>query len=178
MHQYILIFQGLYQFNLCMKQFNAICLFVCSLSVAVAVASCNVPKHAITTAGEQSGNPNAMQHHANPYPVIQQKYFLNTWTGTESCENNAQNPSSVTLTARDSLSVFISGLFNTADKLEGTIRGYVVIIKQQTITLMPKGCTIDGTLILSNDHQTLNGYFKKQINGQVDSCNAVYHLAK
>ena len=149
----------------------------CSLLVAVFVVSCTVAKHANIVGSEQSG-PRATQHHTDLYPVIQQKYFLNSWSGTESCDGKTQTPSFITLNSKDSASVFISGLFNSTGTLEGTIRWYMIIIKPQPIQTMPKGNTIEGVLVLSNDHQSLNGYFRKQLNGQVDSCTAVYQLAK
>ena len=178
MHQYILIFQGLYQFNVCMKQFNIIRRLVFGLSVAVVMFSCNAPKHTVPSAGRQSGNPNSVQHHANPYPVIKQKYFLNTWAGLETCNNKADDTlSAITLLPKDSMSVYISDLNKAGHKLEGRLRGYQVLIQPGKENDPNRSGFIEGSFSLSNDHQTLKGFFIRHAGGKIDSCTAVYHPA-
>jgi hypothetical protein len=124
----------------------------------------------------KSGNRQSGQHRPSPYPVIPQRDFLHVWNGSETCNNQKdQHSSAVTLTALDSTGVYISGLFNANDSVEGKIRGYMVIITKQQIRAMAKGATIEGSLSLSNDRKTLKGFFTKQLNGQTDSCAGVYH---
>ena len=165
-----------YQFNMCIKHFMKVkFIHFCAAGVVI-FASCNPPKGIVSQGNRPTtavqGRP---QHHVNPYPVIPQKDFLYTWSGFENCNNNAQNSSTIILRAKDSTGVYISGLFNANDSIQGNLRGYVIVIKQQPISAMPATNTIEGSFSLSNDRQTLKAFLTTHINGQTDSCIAVYH---
>jgi len=178
MQERIISFLSVYQFKMCMKQ-CAKPLLVFYVIIAGLFISCNPPKRAEAPVNQQVGTVTRAQHNPNPHPIIPQRDFLFQWLGSENCnDGKAETPVTITLTAKDSTGVYVSGFYGTTDKIEGVIRGYVVVISRQQINLLPKGSTIEGTLILSNDRETLRGFYTKQINGQIDSCKAVYRPNK
>jgi hypothetical protein len=105
----------------------------------------------------------------NPYPVIPQKYFTGNWYGATKC-GNGEGPTSITLSTKDSTHVYVHGLLNDKDSVEGKVRGYVVILQPQN--------GVEGNLSLSNDHLTLRAFFTKQKNEHMDTCTASYHTIR
>ena len=112
----------------------------------------------------------------NPYPIVLQKFFTHVWKGYTICNGDTTKiPSELTVTGKDSVDVYVSGLIHHKSKLSGAVRGYMIIVESQKIR-SPKGeHLVEGTFILSNDFNSLTGNYTNKLNGKTDTCTAVYH---
>jgi len=166
-----------------MRIFVVIIFFLFSGVVTGSLVSCNPSKATAASKSEQQAHSTLItgesnpQHRANPYPVIPQKDFTRVWSGLKKCNNGKdESASTLTIASRDSANVFLSGFFSAGDSVVGKVRGYMVIIQHQSIRSIAVDNAIEGSFVLSNDHNTLKGFLTTQLNGHVDSCSAVYHL--
>ena len=164
--------------NFGVRFFFLICFFV----AAGALVSCNHPKAAVNTAVTHKAGatadpePRPVQHGPNPYPFLPQRDFTRLWNGAAYCNKDTVGvAASLNLTSKDSMDVYVTGFYNSKSKVEARIRGYMVLIKPQNIHLPEGDRVVEGSFVLSNDRNTLKGFYTTQSNGKIDSCRAVFH---
>jgi|GEM_PF-6021069 hypothetical protein len=163
-----------------MKSFVT-CIFIfCSLGLVSAFISGKSTGGHTTSAAEYSDtipqrNPRGNGRRINPYPILLQKFFTRTWNGFTVCKGDTSKvPSVLTITSKDPVDVYVSGLIHQNSKVVAAIRGYMVIIRPQKIH-SPKGeHLVEGDFILSNDFNSLTGKYTSKLKGKTDTCIAVY----
>jgi hypothetical protein len=112
----------------------------------------------------------------NPYPIILQKFFTRVWSGNTTCNGDeGKSPSVLTITGKDSVDVYVSGLLHSKAKVVGAIRGYMIIIEPQKIHSSKGEHLVEGNFILSNDFNSLTGNYTSKLKGKTDTCTVVYH---
>lgn len=177
----IMVFQLHLQFKISMNTLATGSFVLCILLAVNAAVSCKPPREAAKAYVQQTntGQPHSggrERRRPNPYPVILQKFFTHPWSGFKWCNNDTTKiPEALTLTTKDSVDVYITGFHNNQIRVEGAIRGYMVIIRPQKIPLPGGNRTIEGVLVLSNDLNTLKGYYTTQTGAHTDSCTASFH---
>ena len=152
------------------RVFVLVAALLLGVSSVCVLMSCNTVRGAGSSGNPVSVAPGNSRHQGNPYPVIPQKAFIRSWTGTKKCnQGQDETPSEVAITSKDSTSLYVSGFLNAGQVVEGKTRGYVILVHSPQL---------EGSFSLSNDWQILRAFLITQVDGHSDSCSAVYYPAK
>ncbi len=112
------------------------------------------------------------QRPADSYPRIPVSDFTHLWKRSQNCPGKDCMEEVLTLTAKDSSTVNISGIHGSQTKVKGKIKGYSISINLQKWI----GGKIEGRLVISNDRKTLISYLKFYTHGKIETSSATFHL--
>ncbi|HWB62507.1 MAG TPA: hypothetical protein VG603_03280 [Chitinophagales bacterium] len=123
----------------------------------------SVPHEQVTVHGRPS-----------PYPTIPITDFTGNWKGDESCFFT-NTPSSIIITAKDSVSVYIVNYGGSPDMLTGNAKGYLIIVMPQQIRINGTVTAVSGKFVLDNERRTMRSFVTLKSESGEDTCNLILH---